>query len=246
MPPQVRTLDQILSEIGSVYEPQVQSIKQRQAAIPGQIQAEQKGLQAKQEQSFGDILSGARRRGLGFSGIPLGEQAKYTATEYLPALARLQQSGREQAMSLEDAILGIRERQQNQALGMRQYEQQRFDAYQQQQEQLRAQQRAAAAQRAAFAPTLGGGSSEPRTPSGGRQETSQLLSTPGNWEDRQAENEVVAMFDSGDLARIQREIAAIEKSARYGNQKDRYKLIHIARLGGSPTVSGNAFGASSF
>jgi hypothetical protein len=107
---QPRSLQQILSELDNTYNPQVDSIRQRQALIPGQIQAEEQGLQAKQGQAFDDILGGARRRGLGFAGIPLQEQAKYTATEYMPALARLKQSGREQAMSLEDAILGIQER----------------------------------------------------------------------------------------------------------------------------------------
>lgn len=107
---QPRSLQQILSELDSTYNPQVEQIRQRQAQIPGQIQAEEQGLQAKQTQAFDDILGGARRRGLGFAGIPLADQAKYTATDYLPAVARLKQTGREQAMSLEDAILGIQER----------------------------------------------------------------------------------------------------------------------------------------
>lgn len=120
-----RTLDQILAELAPVYNPQIQSVQKRQAMIPGQIKAEEQGLQAKQTQAFDDILGGARRRGLGFSGIPLGEQARYTSTEYLPALARLRQSGREQAMSLEDAILGIQERRGSQAQGIYQAEQDR-------------------------------------------------------------------------------------------------------------------------
>lgn len=145
MQPSVRSLDQIISEINSVYEPQIQSVRKRQSALPDQIRAEEQGLQARQNEAFDSILSGARRRGLGFSGIPLGEQARYTATEYLPALARLRQSGREQAMSLEDAILGIQERRQNQALGIRQYEQQRFDQWQAEQERLAEARRQAAA-----------------------------------------------------------------------------------------------------
>ena len=74
----VRSLDQILKEIGSVYEPQIQNIQKRQQAIPGQIQSETKRLEARQQQAFGDILAGARRRGTGvaFGGIPLGEQAR--------------------------------------------------------------------------------------------------------------------------------------------------------------------------
>lgn len=105
-----RTLSQIIAELNPTFQPQVKSLQERANLIPGQIKAEESGLQAKQGEAFDSILGGARQRGLGFAGIPLGEQAKYTATEYLPALARLRQSGREQAMSLQDAILGINER----------------------------------------------------------------------------------------------------------------------------------------
>lgn len=127
---QPRTLDQIMAELGSVYDPQVNSIRQRQSLIPDQLKADEAGLEAKQQDAFGSILSGARGRGLGFSGIPLGEQAKYTASEFLPAVARARTSARENAMSLEDAILGIRERQQTSAMNQRQYEQSRWDTYQ--------------------------------------------------------------------------------------------------------------------
>ena len=105
-----RTLDQIIAELDPTFAGQRKSLQERASLIPGQIKAEETGLGAKQQEAFGDILGGARRRGLGFAGIPLGEQAQYTATEYLPALARLRQSGREQAMSLQDAILGVNER----------------------------------------------------------------------------------------------------------------------------------------
>jgi hypothetical protein len=117
-----KTYQQIYDELGSVYNPQVDLVRQRQNAIPGQMAAEEQGLQAKQTQAYGDIVDGARRRGLGFSGIPLQEQAKYSATEYMPALARLHQSGQEQATSLEEAILGIQEKRSQQAQGNYQYE----------------------------------------------------------------------------------------------------------------------------
>lgn len=161
------TLEQIIAELNPTYEPQVNTIRQRQAAIPGMIAQEEKGLQAKQENAFGDILNGARRRGLGFSGIPLGEQAKYTSTEFLPALARLRQSGQEQATSLEDAINQIYERRNTLAQQLRQggldrEEQQRqFNLnYQLQQQQAADARRAASASMAQ--PTLGGA-----TPSSG-------------------------------------------------------------------------------
>jgi hypothetical protein len=149
-----RTLDQILAELDPVYTPQVNNIRQRQALIPGQIADEEKGLDAKKTSAFDSILGGARQRGLGFSGIPLAEQAKYTSTDYLPALARLRTQGREQAMSLEDAILGINERKQTTAMGQRQYEQSRYDQYQAEQRRLEAEKEA---QRRAAAASAGSG-----------------------------------------------------------------------------------------
>lgn len=116
----VRALDQILSELSGVYDPQINSIRTQQAALPGQMADEEKGLQAKQTQAFDDILGGARRRGMGFSGIPLGEQAKYTSTEFLPAIARLRTATKQQATSLEDMINQINERRTTTALGLRQ------------------------------------------------------------------------------------------------------------------------------
>lgn len=103
----VKSVQQINKELSSIYDPQVQSIQQRKTLIPQQLQAEESGLQAKQTQAYDEILGGARRRGLGFSGIPLGEQAKYNSTEYMPALARLRQGAREQEMSLADTIMKI-------------------------------------------------------------------------------------------------------------------------------------------
>jgi len=157
---QPRTLESILSQLGTTYDPQVNSIRQRQAEIPGQVQAEEQGLQAKQTQAYDDILGGARRRGLGFAGIPLGEQAKYSATEYMPALARLRQGAREQALSLEDAILGINERRNTQAQSIYQGEQSLAEQQRQFNENLRFQQQQASRSGSGgggFSPTLGGG-----------------------------------------------------------------------------------------
>jgi hypothetical protein len=174
---QPRTLQQVLTELDGVYNPQVDSIRQRQAAIPGQLQAEQDGLQAKQNTAFGDILNGARRRGTGvaFGGIPLQEQARYTADNYLPALARLQQSGREQAMSLEDALNGINERKYSQGVGIYSQEQQAAEQRRQFDAQIAESRRQAAAAAAAsgassFAPTLGGSAGQnPQKPAAAPQ-----------------------------------------------------------------------------
>lgn len=146
----VRTLSQIVNELNKADSGQINLIKQRQSLIPKQIAAEEKGLGAKQEQAFGSILGGARQRGLGFSGIPLEEQAKYTSTEYLPALARLRQTGQEQQMSLTEAIMGIRSGNSKMAQGLRQQELDRA-------EQIRQFNTTLAEQRAARAAASGGG-----------------------------------------------------------------------------------------
>lgn len=137
-----RTLDQIIAELNPTFQPQIESIKQQQQLIPQQIQSQEQALNAQKDVAFGDILSGARRRGLGFSGIPLSEQAKYLSTNYTPALAGLRQQGQQQAMSLQDALLGIQERQGTLANQIYQTEQDRV-----------AQERQAAAAR--VQPTLG-------------------------------------------------------------------------------------------
>lgn len=126
-----RTLSQIIAELNPTYKPQIQSIKKQQSLIPQQTQAAESALNAKKDQAYEDILSGARRRGLGFAGIPLGEQARYAATDYAPALANLRTQAQQQAMSLQDAILGIRERRDTAALNIRESERaRRFQARQ--------------------------------------------------------------------------------------------------------------------
>lgn len=105
-----RTLDQIIAELNPAFTPQVESLQKQAQLIPGQIAEQEKGLIAQKDNAFNDILSGARQRGLGFSGIPLAEQAKFTATNFLPALAGLRSQGQQRAQSLQDAILGVQER----------------------------------------------------------------------------------------------------------------------------------------
>ena len=102
-----RTIDAIIKEVSSRSDPQRQTIMNQVADIPRQIQAETAGLQAKRLQANDDILGAARDRGVGFGGIPIGEQAQYAATEFAPALARLQTAGVDRRTSLESALSDI-------------------------------------------------------------------------------------------------------------------------------------------
>lgn len=127
-PSSPRSLDQVLTSLDSTYAPQIDMVRRQQADLPGQQVAEEQGLAAKQTNAFDEITNGARRKGLGFSGIPIGEQAKYSATEYMPALARLKTAGRQQAMSLEDAINQIYEKRNTFGNQIYQNEQQMFES----------------------------------------------------------------------------------------------------------------------
>lgn len=148
-----RSLQQVLTELNSVYQPQVNQLRQQQASLPNQLKADEQGLAAQQTQAFDEILNGARRRGLGWSGIPEGEQAKYNATQYMPALAHLKQSTADRATSLEQAILGLNQQKMTQGQDIFQNERQFYEDQRLNNEKMQlARQQAAAS---AFSPTLG-------------------------------------------------------------------------------------------
>lgn len=122
-----RTLDQIIAELNPAYQAQRESIQTQQSLIPSQIASQEQALNAQKDKGYADIISGARRRGTGvaFGGIPLAEQAQYNATQYAPALANLRTAGTQQAISLQDALNQINERQQTTAQNIYQTEQDR-------------------------------------------------------------------------------------------------------------------------
>lgn len=101
------SFSKILAEVQSKSNPQRQSILKQISAIPGQQKAQESSLVAMKDQAYDDILSGARQRGLGFSGIPLGEQAQYNATQFAPAVANLKSGFNDRRSSLEQALAGI-------------------------------------------------------------------------------------------------------------------------------------------
>lgn len=208
---QPRTLQQIIAELNPTYQPQADALRQRQSLIPQAIQSEEAALGAKADQAYEGILSGARRRGLGFSGIPVGEQAKYAATEYTPALARLRQSGQEQAISLEEAILGINERRDQLANQIYQTEQDRAFQMQEAEKNRRASAAAASSSGAGlaslFAAAGGGSASDP---------ADQLKTA--------AAGAVQELLGRRGTRSFYEEVQAIAKSAGYGNQVDQAKL----------------------
>lgn len=157
-----QTLEQVIASLGSVYQPQVDAVQAQQALLPQQLQNDEQALQGQQTQAFDSILQGARRRGTGvaFGGIPLGEQAQYNATTYMPAAANLRSTYATKGLGLQDAINKINENRFNQANGIYQFGvQQDFQEQQlaEQRRQFDLQQQAAARAAAAssYSPSLG-------------------------------------------------------------------------------------------
>lgn len=205
-----RTLQDILAEVTAQSDPQRQIVLKQIAALPTQQAADEAALGAQKDQAYSDILAGARRRGLGFSGIPLGEQAKYAATDYAPALAKLKTGYGTQRSTLESALAGIG--QSNYATANDIFNQERNFAEQQRQfnENLAEQRRQAASQNAAFGSLLGGGGT-PQQP---------VAPPPTNPLHQDAYNDArtrIDAFRAGKLSdtALRQDYAATVKSASY-------------------------------
>ncbi|PPG91544.1 hypothetical protein C5C39_06845 [Rathayibacter sp. AY1F3] len=151
-----RSLDQILSELNPSYSGSESIINTRLNAIPGETEAGVAQADAKLAQANTNILDASRRRGLGFSGIPVGEQAQYAATDYAPAIANLKSSGAQKELTLQESLQQLARDKRSQAQSIYEGEtardlQERQFAEQTRQfnENLAAQERQAAAARAA-------------------------------------------------------------------------------------------------
>jgi len=90
MAPAVRDIQSLINEQSRAIAPQNQLIDEsiNQNAQAGQ--AQEQGLAATQKKAFGQIEQGAQNKGMFFSGFSPDEQANYTSSTYLPALAQLQ------------------------------------------------------------------------------------------------------------------------------------------------------------
>lgn len=102
-----RTLEQIIQEYNTINQPRIDYLRQRQAEAPKMVEADIAAADAAQTKAYDDILRGAQRRGLVYSGIPLGEQANYASTVYAPAILAARTKGTEYAQGLEGTILDL-------------------------------------------------------------------------------------------------------------------------------------------
>lgn len=214
-----RGLDEIIRELDASYNPQRQSINERLNALPAQADAEIKGLEGQQTQAFDSILAGARGRGLGFSGIPIAEQAQYTSSQFLPAVARVRQSQNENRRSLADALNNIGLEQNKFAQSIRQSELDRDWQREQFERQLAAEERARAAA-ASFSPSFGGNATAAPQSSGKAPDPLQQL----------AYNDVATRVGNNDDKALISDFLATQNSANRGNAKDKLKIQVYQKL----------------
>lgn len=90
MPPQVRDIQELIHKQNQALDPQYALLNEAVAQNDQAGKAQELGLTAKKDQAFTDITQTAQNKGMMFSGFTPDEQAKYTASTYLPALAQLQ------------------------------------------------------------------------------------------------------------------------------------------------------------
>lgn len=218
-----RAFDQVYAELGSAYDPSAQLVQQQIDAIPASTDALVKQAEAKKDVAFDQILGGARRRGMGFSGIPLQEQAIYASTEFAPAIANVKSQAEGRRVSLIEALNGMNRDRRSQAQSIYDNELQRDFQERQFQEQIRQFNEQQAAARAAAGSAGGGGG-------GALDYLGALFSNPsaggsqGNDVKAQASAAVNAMLQRRSDPSFYRELVAINKSAGYGNAMDQAKL----------------------
>lgn len=146
-----RTLDQIYAELDKSggYLADRELLNNQLSVVPKQQEAAISAADAKLAQANDNIIQGARSRGLGFSGIPIGEQAKYAATDYAPAIANIKAQGESQRMGILQSLNQLSRDQRNQSQSIFDTERNFEEQQRQFNAQLEAQRQAAAASAAA-------------------------------------------------------------------------------------------------
>lgn len=89
MPPQVRDINTLIAQQQASLQPQYNLIDEGINANEQSGQAQLQGLEATKNKTFGQIEQAASDKGMYFSGFSPNEQAEYTASTYLPAVAQL-------------------------------------------------------------------------------------------------------------------------------------------------------------
>lgn len=114
----VPTYQDAYSQLGSVYDPQIQQVNTEMGQLQPQEDATLASLDQAKVNAFRDITQGANAKGVMFSGVPIDQQAQYVGTKYLPAVANTKTSFQNSRNSLIDKINQINAQRATQAQGI--------------------------------------------------------------------------------------------------------------------------------
>jgi len=108
-------LQEIYNQLESVYAPQRTALRQQQPLLEQQAVAQRASLEQARQNAFRDITTAAGRRGMLFSGFTPEEEARYTGTKYLPALAGIEQTLQQRKLGLEQQLTQLQSQQRQSA-----------------------------------------------------------------------------------------------------------------------------------
>lgn len=112
------TLQDYYNQLAPIYEPQVASLKAQEAGLAPQYQAQKSALEQARINAFRNISNTASARGMAFSGFTPEQEAQYTGTTYLPAMANLETQQLKSKQSLIDAINAANSERYAKAMGL--------------------------------------------------------------------------------------------------------------------------------
>ncbi len=130
MAPTVDSYDTIYGSLAGQYQPQTDLVNTQLAQLPTQQAAQQASLDQAKVNAFKDITNQSNSRGVLFSGVPIDQQATYTGTKYLPAVANMQTSFNNQKTSLLGSLNNINAQRMTTARGIQSNQQSNLTAYQ--------------------------------------------------------------------------------------------------------------------
>jgi predicted NAD-dependent protein-ADP-ribosyltransferase YbiA (DUF1768 family) len=112
------TLQEYYNQLAPIYEPQIASLKAQEASLAPQYQAQKSALEQARINAFRNISNTASARGMAFSGFTPEQEAQYTGTTYLPAMANLETQQLKSKQSLIDAINAANSERYAKAMGL--------------------------------------------------------------------------------------------------------------------------------
>lgn len=127
--PEVQTIDSILKTIQPAIAPLLANQQEQLGLVQQKASADAKGLEQGKINAFRGITNQAQAAGNTFSGIPIGEQARYTGEHYLPALANLKINAQNENIRIRDIMAQINKDAYMQAFGTNQKQQDNLFTY---------------------------------------------------------------------------------------------------------------------